>query len=174
MAFKSRKLSCVCYLPTLILTNLHNKYIFNEIRLRSRSRGLEMSLVYLKPTQISLQHLKELKLSHGSGIHYIFILWTDVWCFVKSFRVVQNMFMLILHAHEDEDSALSSCAIAKFEVCQKIHKFGLQLWCSMGAIFSFSSFKSWVQFQPFVQSNQLDVQCMVIAKKERATFPFNP
>lgn len=48
MAFKSRKSSCVCYLPTLILTNLHNKYIFNEIRLRSRSRGLEMSLAYLK------------------------------------------------------------------------------------------------------------------------------
>ncbi len=168
MAFKSRKLSCVCYLPTLILTNLHNKNIFNEIRLRSRSRGLEMSVVYLKPTQISLQHLKELKLSHASGIHYLFILWTAVWCSVKSFRVVQNMFMLILHAHED--SVLSSCAIAKFQVCQKIHKFGLQLWCSMGAIFSFSSFKSWVQFLPFVQSNQ----CMGIAEKERAIFPFNP
>ncbi len=147
MAFKSRKLSCVCYLPTLILTNLHNKNIFNEFRLRSRSRGLEMSLAYRKPTQISLQHLKELKLSHGSGIHYLFILWTAVWCSVKSFRVVQNMFMLILHAHEDYVRPFLLC---NGQIpCRKIHKFGLQLWCSMGAIFSFSSFKSWVQFLPF-------------------------
>ncbi len=98
-----------------------------------------MSLEYLKPTHISLQHLKELKLSHGSGIHYLFILWTAVCCSVKSFRLVQNMFMLILHAHED--SVLSCCAIAKFQVCQKIHKFGLQLWCSMGAIFFFFFFQ---------------------------------
>lgn len=81
-------------------------------------------------------------------------IWTAVWCSIKSFRVVQNMFMLILHAHED--SVLSSCAIAKFQVCQKIHKFGLQLWCSMGAIFSFSSFKSWVLFLPFFLLSQIN------------------
>jgi hypothetical protein len=66
------------------------------------------------------------------------------------------------------------CLVSNFEVlyASKIYKFCLQL-CSMGSIFPFSSFNCWIQFLPFVQSNKMDVQGMVIAWKEASRFPFN-
>ncbi len=60
-----------------------------------------------------------------------------------------------------------------FEVLEtSIYKFDLEI-CSRDSISSFSLFNCWVQFMPFFQSSQLDVQCMVIARKELAKFPFN-
>jgi hypothetical protein len=54
-------------------------------------------------------------------------------------------------------------------IYEKIVKFGLQL-CSRVQSFSFSPFNCWVQSSPFGQSNKLDVQCIIIARKEGAKF----